>query len=188
MGDQMAGENLTQIINNQMLMEIPPELYNELKSLARHALKSGRQNATLDTHAVVHEAVLKVYEKQSLHFSSRGHFYALMSQIMRHTVIDYARKKNAVKHGGDLQQVNVTQLDAAADSESMEVGQLLAMDSAMQQLAMMDEQLEKLVMMRFYGGLGIKELAHSFECSESSVKRNLRTARAYLKTQMAGDY
>ena len=167
-----------------MLLEVPPELYQELKNLARHALKSGRQNATLDTHAVVHEAILKIYEKQSLHFQSRGHFYALMSQIMRHTVIDYARKKNALKHGGDLQQVNVTQIDAEADSESMGLGQVLAMDSAMQQLALMDEQLEKLVVMRFYGGLDIKELAASFECSESTIKRDLRTARAYLKTQM----
>ena len=180
----MQQENLTKIINNKMLLEVPPELYQELKNLARHALKSGRQNATLDTHAVVHEAILKIYEKQSLHFQSRGHFYALMSQIMRHTVIDYARKKNALKHGGDLQQVNVTQIDAEADSESMGLGQVLAMDSAMQQLALMDEQLEKLVVMRFYGGLDIKELAASFECSESTIKRDLRTARAYLKTQM----
>jgi RNA polymerase sigma factor (TIGR02999 family) len=181
-------ENLTKIINNKMLLEVPPELYQELKNLARHALKSGRQNATLDTHAVVHEAILKIYEKQSLHFQSRGHFYALMSQIMRHTVIDYARKKNALKHGGELLQVNVTQIDAEADTESMGLGQVLAMDSAMQQLALMDEHLEKLVVMRFYGGLDIKELAASFECSDSTIKRDLRTARAYLKTQMTDQH
>jgi len=179
-------QNLTQFINNQLLKEIPPELYQELKVLARHALKSGRQNATLDTQAVVHEAVIKIYEKQSLHFNSRGHFYALMSQIMRHTVIDYARKKNAVKHGGDLQQVNVTQIDAADNSDTMDLNQLLAIDSAMDQLANMDEHLEKLVVMRFYGGLDIKELAECYGCSESTIKRELRTARAYLKTQMVG--
>ena len=168
-----------------MLLEVPPELYQELKNLARHALKSGRQNATLDTNAVVHEAVLKIYNKQKLHFESRGHFYALMSQIMRHTVIDYARKRQAQKQGGGMQQVGITQLDESAGDGMMGLDQVLNMDHAMGQLAELDEELEKLVMMRFYGGLDIKELAASFQCSESTVKRNLRTAQAFLKTKMA---
>jgi len=178
-------ESLTKIINNKQLLEVPPELYHELKGLARHALKSGRQNATLDTNAVVHEAILKIYNKQKLHFESRGHFYALMSQIMRHTVIDYARKRQAQKQGGGLQQVGITQLDELSGDEMMGIDQVLMMDHAMGQLAQLDEVLEKLVMMRFYGGLDIKELALSFECSESTVKRNLRTAQAFLKTKMA---
>ena len=70
----LSQESLTKIINNKMLLEVPPELYQELQGLARHALRSGRKNATLDTNAVVHEAVLKIYQKQSLHFQSRGHF------------------------------------------------------------------------------------------------------------------
>ncbi|WP_179952297.1 ECF-type sigma factor [Marinicella rhabdoformis] len=181
----MTKETLTKIINTKLLQEVPIELYKELKDLARHALRSGRQNATLDTNAVVHEAIIKIYEKQSLHFQSRGHFYALMSQIMRHTVIDYARKKNAEKHGGGLQQVGITQIDAGADTENMGLSQILAMDAAMENLAKMDANLEKMVVMRFYGGLNLKELADSFEVSESSIKRSLRTARAFLKTQMA---
>lgn len=182
----MTKETLTKIINTKLLQEVPIELYKELKDLARHALRSGRQNATLDTNAVVHEAIIKIYEKQSLHFQSRGHFYALMSQIMRHTVIDYARKKNAEKHGGGLQQVGITQIDSdGADTGSMGLSQILAMDAAMEKLAAMDADLEKMVVMRFYGGLNLKELASSFECSESSIKRSLRTARAFLKTQMS---
>lgn len=181
----MTKETLTKIINTKLLQEVPIELYKELKDLARHALRSGRKNATLDTHAVVHEAIIKIYEKQSLHFQSRGHFFALMSQIMRHTVIDYARKKNAAKHGGGLQQVGITQIDASGtDTENMGLSQILAMDAAMEKLAKMDPELEKLVVMRFYGGLNLKELADSFEVSESSIKRSLRTARAFLKTQM----
>lgn len=181
----MGKETLTKIINTKLLQEVPIELYKELKGLARHALRSGRKNATLDTNAVVHEAIIKIYEKQSLHFQSRGHFYALMSQIMRHTVIDYARKKSAEKNGGGLQQVGVTQIDINSDGEDhMGLSQVLAMDAAMEQLAQMDPELEKMVVMRFYGGLNLKELSHSFECSESTVKRNLRTARAFLKTQI----
>ncbi|MGJ8663876.1 MAG: ECF-type sigma factor, partial [Marinicella sp.] len=161
-----------------------PELYKELQDLARFALRSGRRNATLDTNAVVHEAVIKIYNKQKLHFESRGHFYALMSQIMRHTVIDYARNSQSQKKGGDLQQVNITQLDDADGEEMMGLDQILVIDHAMKKLAELDAELEQLVMMRFYGGLDIKELAHAFNCSESSVKRNLRTARAFLKSQM----
>jgi RNA polymerase sigma factor (TIGR02999 family) len=182
-------KSLTKIINSKMLLEVPPELYQELKNLARHALRSGRKNATLDTNAVVHEAVLKIYNKQKLHFDSRGHFYALMSQIMRHTVIDYARKRQAQKQGGGLQQVGITQLDEDADDGRVDVmmglEQVLNMDHAMQQLAELDGELEKLVMMRFYGGLNVKELAEVFECSESTAKRNLRTAQAFLKTKLA---
>ncbi|GAA4809917.1 siderophore-interacting protein [Marinicella pacifica] len=181
----MAEESLTKIINNKQLLEVPPELYQELQTLARHALRSGRKNATLDTNAVVHEAVLKIYQKQSLHFQSRGHFYALMSQIMRNTVIDYARKKNAEKHGGGLQQVGITQVEDSDNSEHMGLSQLLAMDKAMEKLAQMDPELEKLVVMRFYGGLSYIELANSFEVSESTIKRSLRTARAFLKTQIS---
>ncbi len=181
----MSQESLTKIINNKQLLEVPPELYAELQGLARYALRSGRKNATLDTNAVVHEAVLKIYDKQALHFQSRGHFYALMAQIMRHTVIDYARKRQSQKQGGGLRQVSITQLDENSDTEMMGVDQVLLMDHAMQQLAELDADLEQLVMMRFYGGLDIKELAASFQCSESTIKRNLRTARAFLKTQMA---
>lgn len=177
-------ESLTKIINNKQLLEVPPELYQELQGLARHALRSGRKNATLNTNAVVHEAVLKIYDKQALKFQSRGHFYALMSQIMRHTVIDYVRKRQSQKQGGDLQQVNITQLEEHSESEMMGLDQVLVMDHAMQKLAELDADLEQMVMMRFYGGLDIKELAASFDCSESSIKRNLRTARAFLKTQM----
>ena len=181
----LSQQNLTKIINNKQLLEIPPELYQELKTLARHALKSSRKNATLDTHAVVHEAVLKIYEKQSMHFKSRGHFYALISQVMRHTVIDYARKKQSQKHGGGIQQIGITQLDEAAGDGVMGLDQLISMEHAMAQLLALDQSLEQLIMMRFYGGLDIKELASLFECSESSVKRNLRTARAFLKSKMA---
>lgn len=186
MGIGLSKETLTTIINSQLLREVPLEVYQELKDLARHALRSARKNATLDTHAVVHEAIIKIYEKQSLSFESRGHFYALMSQIMRHTVIDYARKKNAQKHGGGLQQVGVTQIDSSAtDTEDMGLSQVLAMDAAMEKLAKMDPKMAKMVVMRFYGGLNVKELAVSFEVSESSVKRSLRAARAFLKTQMS---
>ena len=104
---------------------------------------------------------------------------------MRHTVIDYARKRQAQKQGGGMQQVGITQLDESAGDGMMGLDQVLNMDHAMGQLAELDEELEKLVMMRFYGGLDIKELAASFQCSESTVKRNLRTAQAFLKTKMA---
>ncbi len=184
LGCVLSQESLTKIINSKQLMEVPPELYQELQSLARYALRSGRKNATLDTSAVVHEAVLKIYDKQALQFQSRGHFYALMAQIMRHTVIDYAGKRQSQKQGGNLQQVNITQLDENSEADLMGIDEVLIMDHAMKNLAVLDAELEQMVMMRFYGGLGIKELSENFQCSESTIKRNLRTAHAFLKAQM----
>ncbi len=184
-GGWVEPNNLTEIINNNLVNELPEELYQELTKLARSALQASSRSATLDTSAVVHEAIIKIYQKKSLHFASRSHFYSLMSRIMRHMVIDHLRKYHNDKNGGHLQQVNITQLDASEDSSSaMSASEILAMDNAIEALTAMDPALSELIVMRFYGGFELQELANSYGCSESSIKRSLRTARAFLKAHM----
>ena len=176
--------NLTQILNSSNNKQIIPEVYDELVKLARSALNKNKRHATLDTSAVVHESVIKFYNKKSHTFKSRGHFYALMSKIMRDLIIDYARHKNAQIRGGDLDKVTLTGISMSDDKQDFELNHLLDMDKAMIKLANFDSELEQLLVMKFYGGLTITELAECFETSESTIKRELRTARAFVKSQL----
>ena len=177
-------DNLTEILNSGDNQQITPRVYDALVKLARSNLNKNKRHATLDTSAVVHESVIKFYNKQHNSFVSRGHFYALMSKIMRDLIIDYARKKNAKIHGGDLAKVTLTNISQSDEKQEFDLNQLLDMDNAMQQLAEFDEQLQQLLMMKFYGGLKISELAECFDTSESTIKRELRTARAFVKAQL----
>lgn len=177
-------DNLTKILNSSQNDKIIPEVYDELVKLARSALNKSQRHATLDTSAVVHESVIKFYNKQSHTFASRGHFYALMSKIMRDLIIDYARQKNAQIRGGDLVKVTFTGISMSDAKQEFELSHLLDMDNAMKKLADFDKELEQMLAMKFYGGLKISELAECFKTSESTIKRELRTARAFVKSQL----
>ncbi|MFK8013079.1 MAG: ECF-type sigma factor [Marinicellaceae bacterium] len=177
-------EHLTQIINNSGMENIVPEVYDELVKLARSALNKNKRHATLDTSAVVNESVIKFYNKKSHTFASRGHFYALMSKIMRDLIIDYARHKNAQIRGGHLQKVTMTGISMSDNKQEYELSHILDMDKAMKKLAEFDKELEQMLAMKFYGGLTISDLAECFNTSESTIKRELRTARAFVKSQL----
>ena len=176
--------NLTQILNSSNNNQIIPEVYDELVKLARSMLNKNKRHNTLDTSAVVHESVIKFYNKKSHSFASRGHFYALMSKIMRDLIIDYVRHKRAQIRGGNLEKVTLTGISMADDKQDYEFNHLLDLDKAMKNLAEFDSELEQLLVMKFFGGLKISELAECFETSESTIKRELRTARAFVKSQL----
>ncbi len=177
-------DNLTQILNDPDKNKIMPKVYDELMVMARAALRRNRRYDTLDTSAVVHESVIKFYGSQAHHFKSRGHFYALMSKIMRELIIDYARSKNAQIRGGGLEKVTLSGLGASDDKLEVDVSHVLDMDKAMTELAEFDKILEQMMIMKFYGGLKISELAQCFNTSESSIKRDIRTARAFMKSRL----
>jgi len=177
-------DNLTQILNDSNKEQIVPEVYNELVKIARSALNKNHRHATLDTSAVVHESVIKFYNKKSHTFESRGHFYALMSKIMRDLIIDYARHKNAQIRGGNLDKVTLSGVSMSDEDQAFELSHLLDMDNAMKKLAEFDTDLEQMLVMKFYGGLTITDLAECFKTSESTIKRELRTARAFVKSQL----
>jgi RNA polymerase sigma factor (TIGR02999 family) len=176
--------NLTDILNSNDKHKITPIVYDDLVRLARSVLKKNIRYDTLDTCAVVHESIIKYYNKSSHEFASRSHFFALMSKIMRDIIIDYARKKNAKIRGGDFVRVTMTGLSMSDDKQEFALSHLLDMDNAIQKLDEFDSQLAQLLMMKFYGGLKITELAECFDTSESTIKRELRTARAFVKSEM----
>ncbi len=106
---------------------------------------------------------------------------------MRELIIDYIRHKNAQTRGGHLEQITLTGISIDDEKQQIEVSHLLDLDKAMQKLALFDAELEQLIVMKFYGGLSIQDLSDCFNTSESTIKRELRTARAFIKSQLS-DY
>ena len=156
---------------------ITEDTYAQLKRLAYHYLRSYRRNMTLNCTALVHEAYLKLESSKTYAPESPEHYLAVASMAMRQILVDYVRQKNAKKHGGDVVQVTLQESSAAAETPSVD---LLALDSALERLSATDSMLEKIVVMRFFGGFTTAETADALNRSTRSVERDWTRARMYL--------
>lgn len=182
---KMTKNNITELLNSSNGKYINQEIYDSLLKIAKYSLRNSPSNSTMRTSDVVNEAVLKVYNKNQLHFDSRGCFYSLMSQIMRNLVIDYARKKQARKNGGEYNQITLSYLESDSSNNNHSLEKMLEIESAIFKLSQKDKQLEELIVMRFYGGVSVTVLADYYDTSESTIKRKLRFAQTFLKTQIS---
>ena len=156
---------------------ITEDTYAQLKRLAYHYLRSYRRNMTLNCTALVHEAYLKLESSKTDAPESPEHYLAVASMAMRQILVDYVRQKNAKKYGGDVVQVTLQESSASAETPSVD---LLALDSALERLSATDPMLEKIVVMRFFGGFTIAETAEALNRSTRSVERDWTRARMYL--------
>jgi len=156
-------------------------LYDELRHLARHRLRSHRRDASLDTTGVIHEAYIKLTAGSRLPVQNRAHFLALASRAMRQIILDHARRRAARKRGGDLLRVSSL---AVAASSGISVDDLIALDRALGKLESLEPRLTRLVEMRYFGGLTIEETAAALEISVATVKRDWLRARAFLFQQV----
>lgn len=149
-------------------------VYGELRHLARRA-RRGAGPETLNTTAIVHEAYLKMAGTDGS-FEDRAHFLGVAAKAMRHIVVDYVRKKGALKRGGDAQEVpfrDTLMADAPAD-------EVLAIDESLSRLAVVNPRGARIVECRFFGGLTIEETAAVLGVSTPTVERGWRAARAWL--------
>ncbi|HTR22829.1 MAG TPA: sigma-70 family RNA polymerase sigma factor [Terriglobales bacterium] len=162
-----------------------PLIYEELRRIARRCLAGRDASHTLQPTALVHEAYLRLANRDSLTVRDRVHFYAMAAQMMRQILIDHARKENAAKRGGMAVTISI---DQSADQPSVEAADLdlLALDRAMKQLALLDERQCRIVELRFFGGLSIEETAEMVEISQATAKREWATARIWLHRNMTG--
>jgi len=156
-------------------------LYDELRQLARHRLRSHRRDNSLDTTGVIHEAYIKLTAGSRLPVQNRAHFLALASRAMRQIILDHARRRAARKRGGDLLRVSSL---AGAASSGTSVDDLIAIDRALEKLESLEPRLARLVEMRYFGGLTIEETAMALEISVATVKRDWLRARAFLFQQV----
>jgi len=175
------------------LPALVPLVYEELRSLARRHLRHERGSHTLQRTALVHEAFLRIVDQQQVDWESRSQFYGIASQMMRRILVDHARRRSAAKRGDGAAHVDLDAvLQAEGEDRPLQVQQdevdFAAIDEALSRLEALDPQQGKLVELRFFGGLSIKETADIIGVSPATVKREWAIARAWLQRElMAGE-
>ena len=155
-----------------------PLVYAELREIAGRQFRRERAGHTLQPTAVVHEAYFRLVDQTRVTWKNRGHFLAIAAEAMRRILIDHARARAAEKRGG--REARVTLDLEMASPEAADDIDLLALDEALVRLKALDELQARIVELRFFGGLSIEETAEAMETSPSSVKREFRSARAWL--------
>ncbi len=170
-GDAAAGE------------ELVPRLYDELRALAGRRLRGERPSHTLSPTALVHEVFLRLFDQRRLTWRNRAHFFAVAGRTMRRVLVDHARHRRRVKRGGG--QVPVS-LEGLGDLAEQSVPDLVALDDALQALGTVDERKVKVVELHFFAGLTVAETARVLQCSETTVSREWRMAKAWLLVALEG--
>ncbi len=168
--------------NQGVAAELFPLVYAELRRIASAFLQDENRNHTLLTTDLVHEAFLKMVGNDEQAYENRAHFFSIAATSMRQILIDEARKRKAAKRGGGIVKVS---LDEGAILTDDTADQLVALDDAMKELASFDEQLCRIVELRFFVGLTIGETADVLSISSSTVKREWNTAKAWLYREMS---
>lgn len=157
-------------------------VYEELRRLARYHLKG--QERTLNTTSVVHEAYLKLAPAVPSSVEDRAHFMALASRAMRQIIVDYARARAAAKRGGDAPRITLNTDVAGVEDEAEWI---LAVDQALGRIRELDERLEQVFECRYFAGLTEEESAEALGISVSTVQRDWRRAKAWLREALGDD-
>jgi RNA polymerase sigma factor (TIGR02999 family) len=159
------------------LKQLVPIIYNELRSLAHHHLRNERDGHTLQTTALVHEVYLRLCSQDEVRWENRAHFFAVAARMMRRILVDHSRRHGAKKRGGAAAHVA---LDDALTIPAQQQVDLIALDSALEQLAAFDTRKCQVVEMRFFAGLRSKEIAAVLKTTEATVRRDWTIAKAWL--------
>jgi RNA polymerase sigma factor (TIGR02999 family) len=183
-----APESVTQLLirwssgDKTALEELTPLVYGELRRLAKRYMERERQGHTLQTSALINEAYLRLIDQQSVEWKDRAHFFAVSSQIMRHILVDHARKYRSDKRGAGAQRLPLGDVAAANQRRADE---FVALDEALENLAAFDSRQSRIVELRFFGGLSVEETAEVLHVSPITVMREWRTAKAWLHGALA---
>jgi RNA polymerase sigma factor (TIGR02999 family) len=157
--------------------ELLPLVYDQLRELAARKMAHEAPGQTLQPTALVHEAWLRLVGNQSVQWEGRAHFFAAAAEAMRRILINNARRKRALRHGGGQQRVDIDALEVATTAKDQE---MLAVDEALEKLAAHDRAKAELVKLLYFVGLTIPEAASILGISEPTAKRHWAYARAWL--------
>ena len=164
------------------LEALVPLVYGELRRLAQYYLKREKQNHTLSSTALVHEAYLRLVNQKDVTWQNRAHFFGVAAQMMRRILVDHARSHAYAKRGGGALTLA---LDEAVDTPRPREIDLVALDDALDSLAKLDERQSRMVELRFFGGLSIEETSQVLGVSAPTVKREWASARAWLYREIS---
>jgi RNA polymerase sigma factor (TIGR02999 family) len=158
--------------------ELLPQVYEELRRLARFRIAREREGLTLQPTALVHEAYLRLTKDGAdRRWDRRGHFFAAAAIAMRRILVERARHYRRIKHGGEQQRVEL----ADEPMPSADLADVLAVDQALSRLEVLDPIKAKIVLLRYFAGLTIEETADAMEVSPATVKNEWAFARAWLQ-------
>lgn len=163
-----------------------PLMYGELRRLARRYLGRERVNHTLQPTALVNEAWLKLQHERGAEWQGRTHGLALAAQAMRRLLIDHGRHQKRQKRGGGLAYVSLDELIKAGSAGAVPVEHLLALETALTRLEAIDPRGAQIVVLRFYSGLSVPDVAEHMGLSARSVERMWTHARAWLSRELSG--
>lgn len=163
------------------LARLIPLVHDELHRLAHQHMRRESAGHVLQTSALINEAYLRLVDQPLIRWEGRAHFFGIAARLMRHVLVDEARKRNAAKRGGSFIQVPLDEANAVVQEQAANVA---ALDDALQRLETSDERQGKIVELRFFGGLSIEETAQVLKVSPGTVMRDWTFARAWLRNEM----
>jgi RNA polymerase sigma factor (TIGR02999 family) len=169
------------------LDELLPLIYAEMKRLASRQMRRESPELTFQTTELVHEVYLRLFGRRPLEIHDRNHFFAIATQTMRRVLVDGARRALAGRRPpkGLRADLEPGELDrVAAPGGEGEAADVLALDAALERLAVLDARQARIVELRFFGGMTLDETAAVLEVSEATVTRDWRAARAWLRTEL----
>ncbi len=161
--------------------QLIPVVYDRLRALARQRLAAVPGEHSLNTTGLVHEAYLRFVESSGPTFQSRDHFLAIAARVMRNVLVDHVRSRVAAKRGGGAallefgEQLSITGVD---------LDRVEDLDEALKRLELLDERQARMIEQRYFGGLSLEEVAGAMDLSLATVKRELRSARAWLAAEL----
>jgi RNA polymerase sigma-70 factor, ECF subfamily len=167
--------------DNHALEHLIDQVHRGLQRIAGTFMSREDPSHVLQNTALINEAYLRLLTMQKVDWQSRSHFFAVSSQVMRHILTDYARSRQSLKRGGDVQRVDASfSFDIAMQSDP----DLVAIDDALYDLARIDSRKSQVVELKFYGGLNFEEIASVLEVSEVTVRRDWQFAKSWLLREL----
>src|SRR6266550_1378378 len=186
----LTADNLTGLLiewregDRAALDKLTPLVYDELRRIAHRYVQRERNGHTLGTTALVNEAYLRLAGQNKIEWQNRAHFFAVTAQVMRHVLIDHARRRHYAKYGGDVQRVSLAEAELMSRERARE---LVELDEALDGLAKIDLRKSRVVELRYFGGLGLEETADVLQISVMTVRRDWRAAKAWLFRRMKAE-
>jgi RNA polymerase sigma factor (TIGR02999 family) len=166
----------------EALEQLMPLVYDELRHIAKRYLRKEREDHTLQTTALVHEAYIRLIDQKQANWQNRAQFFGVAAQMMRRILVDHARGHQADKRGGGAAKLSLDEAIEIADQKEVD---LIALDEALNQLAQLDEQQCRVVELRFFAGLTVEEVAAVMKLSPATIKREWSMAKAWLHRELS---
>ena len=161
-------------------------VHDDLRRQAARAMRHESPTHTLQPTALVNEAYLRLIDQSRVEWRNRAHFFGVAAQLMRRILVDHARARLSAKRGGHAQRISIGDVEPVdRASEMAQDVDLLALHEALERLAKLDPEQERLVEMRYFSGLSIEETAEALHISPATVKREWAFARAWLRRELS---